>query len=150
LPRTTSSAPGRVPSAARSWQLFNAGRGGGTIASSLEPAPGGRDGKALHIVTTTPDSGLRQTVARSNSVQRAIVDAWVYVVRGTVYLAAGNGRAPAAIVHSRTVGRWERLEAVNESCPARTVVINASSPDGAEFYVAEVTMRQTFTALPCN
>ena len=47
-------------------------------------------------------------------------------------------------------GVWERLQAVNESCPGRTTVIYAASPGGAEFYVGEVTMRQTFTALPCS
>jgi tetratricopeptide (TPR) repeat protein len=146
--RTAGSTRGRVPSAARSWQLFNTNNG--TVSSVLGRAPAGRSGKALHITTTTPNSGLRQTVGRSNSVPRAIVTAWVYVVRGSVYLAAGNGRSPAATIHSRTTGRWERLETVNESCPSRTIVLNAASPGGAEFYVGEVSMRQTFTVAPCG
>jgi tetratricopeptide (TPR) repeat protein len=147
-PRTASSNAGRSPSAARSWQLFNSGAG--AIASSLEAAPSGRSGRALRVTTTTPDSGLRQIIARSNSVQRSVTTAWVYVTRGTVYLATGNGSSPAATTFSRTAGRWERLEAVNESCPGRTTVIYAASPGGADFYVADVTMRQTFTALPCS
>jgi hypothetical protein len=147
-PRTASSNPGRSPSAARSWQLFNSGDG--AVSSALETAPPGRSGRAFHVTTTTPDSGLRQIIARSNTVQRSVTTAWVYVKRGSVYLATGNGSSPAATTFSRSVGRWERLEAVNESCPARTTVIYAASPGGADFYVAEVTMRQTFTALPCS
>jgi tetratricopeptide (TPR) repeat protein len=147
-PRTGSSKAGRSPSAARSWQLLNSGAG--TVSSALESAPQGRGGRAVHVTTTTPGSGLRQIIARSNSVPRSITTAWVYVTRGTVYLATGNGSSPAATTFSRTVGRWERLEAVNESCPGRTTVIYAASPGGADFYVADVTMRQTFTALPCS
>ncbi len=147
-PRTASSNTGRVPSAARSWQLVN--NGTGAISSVLESAPAGRSGRAMHVITSTPGSGLRQIIARSNSVPRSITTAWVYVTRGTVYLATGNGNSPAATTFSRTIGRWERLEAVNESCPGRTTVIYAASPGGADFYVADVTMRQTFTALPCS
>lgn len=144
----TSTRRGLGPSAAAGWQLLNSAAT--PISSAIEAAPAGRRGNAMHIVTTTANSGLRQLVLPMNKVPRAVTTAWVYVVRGSVYLGTGSGTRPFDNVHSRTTGQWERLEAMNDSCPARVVMIYAASPGGAEFYVADVTSRQTFTAIPCN
>lgn len=128
------------------WQLVR--RGGAKVTANVERAPAGRPGRALHVVASKPDAGLRHIV-NGRPPRRANVSAWVFVRSGSVYLGTGSGSPPLPSTYSKTTGRWEKLEATNESCPARATMIYAASPGGADYYVAEVSSKQTFTALPC-
>ena len=65
-------------------------------------------------------------------------------------MGTGNGRPPVHNGVSAGTGRWEKLEAVNETCPARSIVIEAVDEEGAEFFVDEVVVRHTVAAPPCE
>ena len=90
---------------------------------------------------------MRQIV--NGAPKRANISAWVFVRRGQVYLGSGGARTPVGAV-SNTIGRWQRLETLNDTCPARFIVINAATEGGADFYVDEVTSVETIAAPPCE
>ncbi len=103
---------GRFTLGTRGWDPVESD--GGSVSVSAGRAPAGRGGRALHVVTNNADSGVRQTLV-GRPPRRAITTAWVFVRRGTVYLGTGSGRAPLPNTYSKTTGRWEKLEATNDS-----------------------------------
>lgn len=103
---------------------------------------------ALRVIASGGDSGVFQLWTKP-PVPRARTTAWVYVVRGQVYVGTGSGQPPMRNVLSAGTGRWEKLEAVSESCPADRTVVFSASPEGAEFILDEITARETLAAPPC-
>jgi hypothetical protein len=83
-------------------------------------------------------------------VPRTVTTAWVFVRRGRIYLGSGNGSEPIRNADSTTTGRWEKLEAVNQTCPVTLTVLRAYGPEGAEFLVRDVRSRPTLLAPPCD
>lgn len=140
--------PGQVPSAARQWVLVNRGRSVATshlVESTRRPGA-----KAIRVNVGAAGSGLRQIVPRANRRPRVRAAAWVRVERGTVCMGASNGRELLTNTCSTKTGVWEKLEAVNDSCPATTFSILATSAGGAEFFVDEAMARLTYAAPPCG
>lgn len=142
----TASASGTPPSAADHWNTYTPT--GRTMTRLVASSRSG--GKALHVIAPVAHSGIVQTWRNGRSAGRVRTEAWVYVVRGQIYLGSGDGRPPMANVHSSGTGRWERIAAVNDSCPASVTVLYAATPDGAEFYVDEISASPTLAAPPCE
>jgi hypothetical protein len=133
-------------SPAEFWALVN--RGSNPVTASIQRSPR-RLGRALHISASKPGSGIMQALPRENRRARVIASAWVLVSRGTVCLGSGNGSIPLTNVCSQSTGRWEKLEAMNETCPAMMVTIVAGDEGGADFIVDEVHASVTYAA-PCG
>jgi hypothetical protein len=130
------------------WMLVNGEHGG--LELFFEPSERRPAGQSLKVKTSGARSGIMQTLPKANRRPRIIASAWVYVHRGTVCLGSGNGQAPLTNVCSQSTGRWEKLEAMNESCPASMVtIISGDDRGGAEFLVDEVLARVTYQA-PCG
>lgn len=139
---------GQILSAAQSWFLLNRTRA--TAVSELVPSERRRGGTAMHVNVATAGSGLRQVWPRANRRPRVRASAWIRVDRGKVCMGTSNGKELLTNVCSTKTGTWERLEAVNESCPASVTSIFAASDGGAEFTVDEVAARLTYAAEPCG
>lgn len=142
----TQSGYGVVPSAARHWELLNPR---GTSTTRIVPSPRRPGGKALHVSVAGVSGGLRQVWPNQLSLPRARTTAWVFVTRGRVALGSGSS-APMHDAVSTTTGRWEKLEALNQSCPAAMTMLQAVTEDGAEFVVDEVSAQYTLAAPPCE
>jgi tetratricopeptide (TPR) repeat protein len=104
----------------------------------------------LRVSASRADGGIRAEWGDSDVVPRAVTSAWVFVERGRVYLGSGNGNEPIRNASSTTTGRWEKLEAVNLTCPVTMTLLGAYGPEGAEFRVREVRSRITVAAPPCG
>ena len=136
---------GTIPSPARAWEVINP-----TGVTSVRLVQSTRTGgSALEVSTTSPVSGLRQRWRRGATAPRVRTSAWVYVKRGKVSIGSGNG-APMTNAYSTAIGRWEKLEGINESCPADSTMIQAASVGGADFVVDEVTVMRTAPYPPCE
>ncbi len=125
---------GYVPSAAKQWELVNPY---GSTTTQFVPSTRRAGGKAIHVTTTREVSGLRQVWPDEKP-------------RGRVSVGSGTGQGQMANAYSKTTGQWEKLEGINEACPATTTMIQAVDPTGAEFLVDEVVVRETIAAPPCD
>jgi hypothetical protein len=103
---------------------------------------------AIHV-DAEEGGGIQQVLPRDRRRPRLRASAWVYVNRGTVCLGASNGRPPLTNVCSSKVRTWEKLEAVNDTCPATTLAVLAGSSDGADFIVDDIVARVA-VGLPCE
>jgi hypothetical protein len=85
---------------------------------------------------TPKGSGIVNVFGSStNSHNRVLASALVYVVRGQVGIAIGfDGRAGLTAFTS-TLGQWERITALNATQPATEFAIYGSDLSGSEFYV---------------
>jgi hypothetical protein len=120
------------------------------LEASIQPSMRRPAGQSLRVRAAGAGSGILQTLAPGNRRPRVIASAWVYVYRGTVCLGSGNGKMPLTNVCSQSTGRWEKLEAMNEACPALMVtIVSGKESDGADFVVDEVRARMTHRA-PCG
>ena len=127
--------------AAEEWYLWN--NLDVTTISELIPTtrPGG-SGSMLHLITGGGSCGLVQAWANTDTgPDVALVQAWVCVVRGSVMLGCGNGGNTGEDVRSTQHGEWELLEAPNGVSPANEVIVYASDPEGAEYFVDHVAVR---------
>jgi hypothetical protein len=137
---------GYAPSAAEEWELVNPS---GSTTTALVPSQRRPGGKAIHVTTTQALSGLRQRWPRSRPKKRVKTTVWVFVNRGRVSIGSGTGQGQMQNAFSTSIGRWEKLEAVNEVCPATTTQIQAGE-GGADFIVDEVSVHETMAAPPCD
>ncbi|HET7435897.1 MAG TPA: tetratricopeptide repeat protein [Thermoanaerobaculia bacterium] len=143
-PRRNNIANARFESGADRWQPIN---GATATIESSQRRPSGR---TLHVVANRADGGVQQIWPSANATPRVMTSAWVFVRRGRVYLGSGNGHVPLANATSTTTGKWERLEGVNETCPASMTILAAATADGADFLIDEVSATKTFAAPPCE
>jgi hypothetical protein len=136
---TTVTRSGRTSSISRDWQVVNVK--GGHVDARLEPASRTGEGWQLHVTANKPRSGVAQTFATKATGPRAArAEAWVYVIRGQVGLAAGPGGAMKAGVLSTGTGRWELLTAPSGRGPVtQLTVLSQGGP--AEFVVDGATAR---------
>lgn len=142
---TQSDRLGAFPSAASVWEILNER---GNVSTSLVPSSRRAGGNALHVVTTRERSGIRQRWSRENRRPRARTAAMVFVNRGRVCIGTGSGTLMQNACTTST-GRWERLEGLSESCPARITTVTAASRDGADFIIDEISARVA-EGLPCE
>jgi hypothetical protein len=136
---------GASPSAAAVWQILNER---GTVSTSLVPSPRRPGGNALHVVATRGGSGIRQAWSRQNRRPAARTTAMVFVHRGRVCIGTGSGTLMQNAC-TTTTGRWERLEGISESCPARITTLTAATANGADFVVDEISARLA-VGIPCE
>ena len=61
----------------------------------------------------------------------------MFVLRGTVGMGTGDGGNTSIDAQSTKHGQWERLVAANGVSPANELIVYATSPDGACFYVED-------------
>lgn len=122
----------------------------GDVAVEVVPSTRNPGTRALRVVAREQHAGIRQRYAALSEAPRVRASVWVYVIRGRVAMGTNSGGAPLHNVVSATTGRWERLQAVNESCPSRWITIDAADPGGAEFLVDTVEVRTTVAAPPCE
>jgi hypothetical protein len=122
----------------------------GAATLSEVPSPRNANRRAMQVTTNAANAGIRQRFAGANAPGRVRASVWVFVKRGRVGMGTGNGRLPIHNVFSTTTGRWEKLEAVNEACPARWIMIEAVDEGGAEFLIDEINVRTTVAAPPCE
>lgn len=134
-----------APSAAKQWELVNPF---GSTTTQLVPSTRRPGGKAIHVTTTRELSGLRQKW-EADSRRRVRTTVWVFVNRGRVSVGSGTGQTQMVNAVSKTTGQWEKLEGINESCPATLTQIQAADT-GADFIVDEVVVRETIAAPPCD
>jgi hypothetical protein len=146
--RKTSTTLNRARAAADFWTILNPG--GKSLSTEIVPSLRRPRGKALEVSVHATDSGIRQVFLRKNRLPRTVVTAWVLARRGTVCLGAGEGRSLRTSVCTARTGAWEKLVAVNESCPAREIVIISASPNGADFIVDQVSAEVAYAAPPCE
>jgi hypothetical protein len=135
-----------VPSAAAQWELVNPY---GSTTTTLVPSQRRPGGKAIRVTTTRELSGLRQRWPKTKPKGRVLTTVWVFVHRGRVSIGSGTGLGPMQNAFSTSTGRWEKLEATNEVCPATTTQVQAAD-GGADFIIDEVTVRETMAAPPCD
>jgi hypothetical protein len=138
---------GEAPSAAEKWTIVNAA---GETTTRVQLSTRRQHAHAIHVAATRPGGGIKYKWPAAEYANRVQSVVWVFVTRGRVSIGSGNGKPPMANAFSKTTGQWERLEAVNESCPAKMIVIQAASDDGAEFIVDSVRVRPTIGAPPCE
>jgi hypothetical protein len=142
-----ATSDGEAPAPADHWSIVNRERGTTSVAVIQSARrPGGR---SLQISSTTAESGIVQWFVAVNRRPRVFASAWVYVTRGTICLGSGNGGRPLINVCSEATGRWEKLEAMSETCPATMVTLISGTAEGADFIVDEVRARTSYTA-PCD
>ncbi|HNN90923.1 MAG TPA: hypothetical protein PKI03_01590 [Pseudomonadota bacterium] len=135
-PLTTWSASGSNEAAAAGWYLVSP-FGPATLSSehSSYLAPNGGN-KSLHVVTDRQSSGVVQVLSPLGSgPQSSVATVQVYVTRGQVGLGVGNGGNTGIGAISTTTGRWETLVVPNHSTPANEIIVYATSPGGADFYL---------------
>ncbi|MEA2464013.1 MAG: hypothetical protein QOJ98_1760 [Acidobacteriota bacterium] len=138
---------GEAPSAAEDWTILNAA---GETTTRVELSARRQRVHDIHVAATRAGGGIKYKWPAAQYASRVESVVWVYVKRGRISIGSGNGRPPMANAYSKKTGQWERLEAVNESCPAKMIVIQAASDDGAEFIVDSVRVRPTAGAPPCE
>jgi hypothetical protein len=126
------------------WTGWSQGQDGVMLARSLPstlPAPESR--RMLHVSATIDTAGVVQTFApQDTGPDRVESAAWVYVLRGEVAIGTGNGGSTGYDARTSERGRWIRLTAPNGVSPANEFIVYASSPGGAEFYVAAASVRE--------
>lgn len=129
----TVTRSGRSPSLGRDWQVVNVK--GGHVEARLEPASRTGEGWQLHVTANKPRSGVAQTFAtKATGPASARAEAWVYVIRGQVGLAAGPGGAMKAGALSTRTGQWELLTTSSAKGPVtQLTVLSQGGP--AEFVV---------------
>ena len=135
---TTAAQPvGEGPSAARGWLVRNSVAA--TTATELVSStlPQGSGGRMIRVRADRPGCGLTQVYlpASAPAPSRADFSAWVYIVRGSVRIATGDGdtRGPEAVCGQ--TGEWILVQHRNQDTTSRELMIVAGDPDGAEFYV---------------
>jgi len=138
---------GEVPSAAEEWTIVNTA---GETTTRMELSTRRQHVHAIHVAATKPGGGIKYKWPAAQYANRVQSVVWVFVKRGRVSIGSGNGKPPMANAFSKSTGKWERLEAVNESCPAKMIVVQAASEEGAEFIVDHVRVRPTVGAPPCE
>jgi len=132
----TLTAPGGAGnSAADQWTLFM--NNPGTIRTNLQPSTRPFDfTNMIHVYTTADRDGLVQVfLPYGSGPTKVIASAMVYVVRGQVGIGTGNGGGTQIDAVSTVTGAWQLIRAENHSIPANELIIYATSPGGAEFYV---------------
>jgi hypothetical protein len=142
---TRSDRHGTSPSAAFAWQTLVER---GEVSTSMMPSQRRPGGNALRVVTSREGSGIRQALPTENRQPRARTTAMVLVNRGQVCVGSGRG-IPVQNACSSDTGRWERLEGISESCPARVTAVTAATKNGADFIVDEISVRVALGA-PCE
>jgi hypothetical protein len=135
---------------ARQGRLDTRNRLAGAVWTAVNGATQQREGGALHVLAPRADSGIEIAWPANEVVPRALTTAWVFVRRGRIYLGSGNGSEPIRNADSIATGRWEKLEALNQTCPVTLTVLRAYGPEGADFLVREVRSRPTLLAPPCD
>ncbi|WP_284750665.1 hypothetical protein [Amycolatopsis sp. RTGN1] len=99
--------------------------------------------RMLHVSTTIDTAGLVQTFGAQDTGPTLVeASAWVYVLRGEVAIGTGNGGNTGYDARTSETGRWIRLSARNGAAPANEFIVYASSPGGAEFFVAATAVRE--------
>ena len=130
---------------AASWTGWTQGRQDRVMLTDLQPStlpiPGSR--RMLHVSTTIDTAGLVQMFApQDTGPVRVESAAWIYVLRGEVAIGTGNGGNTGFDARTAERARWIRLSAPNGVSPANEFIIYASSPGGAEFFVAAASVRE--------
>lgn len=141
------AGPGEAPSAAEEWTILNAA---GETTTRVELSTRRQHVHAMHVAATKPGGGIKFKWPAAQYTNRVEAAVWVFVKRGRISIGSGNGKPPMANAFSKSTGKWERLEAVNVSCPAKMIVVQAASEEGAEFIVDHVRVRPTAGAPPCE
>ena len=143
---TTAVPGGAGNSASASWTLFT--NNPGRIVTELVPStlPGGV--RMLHVITWADANGLVQVFPGStsctlNGPQHTDSGAFVFVRSGQVSIGTGNGGATGYDAHSNFNNTWEWLEAPNGVSPANELIVYASSPGGADYYVGFARVNET-------
>ncbi len=143
---TTIWLPGNpIPplSAARFWLMHTNNSPGAPVASKLVsttvPGPGGS--RMLRFRAGGNEGGLLQLLPSAPA--KVMFSAWVYVRRGRVALAATAGpEGPAAWSTKRN--EWEQLRVCTDgTVPTGFFSIYNQDPQGGEFFVDRVEIRQT-------
>ncbi len=143
---TTIWLPGNPippPSAARDWLMHSSNPPGDPVASKLVsttvPGPGGS--RMLRFRAGGNEGGLLQLLPSAPA--KLMFSAWVYVRRGRVQLAASAGAdVPAA--WSTKHNEWEQLRVCTDgTIPTGAFSIYNQDPQGGEFFVDRVEIRQT-------
>lgn len=137
---TTKSGPS--PSAARDWDVINAG---GRVTTKLKKLDGA---SVIEVVTSQAGSTLRQILAPRSQQPSVRTSVRLLVRRGQVCAGTGNRTEPNHDVCSNSTNGWQTLVSENETCPSVITWIAARSPGGAEFVVDEVSVKAV-PGYPC-
>lgn len=133
--------PAMPPSAARDW-FMHSSNDGDTVRSRLVattvPAAGGS--RMLYFRAGGNEGGVFQQL---HAPAKLMFSAWVYVRRGKVSLAAtADSSGPAAF--STKLNQWEQLRVCTDgTVPTGFFSIYNQDPEGGEFFVDRVEIRQT-------
>lgn len=131
------------PSAARDWLMHTNDPPGAPVASQLlsttVPGPGGS--RMLRFRAGGNEGGLLQQLPSAPA--KLMFSAWVYVRRGRVQLAASAG-ADVPTAWSTKRNQWEQLRVCTDgTIPTGFFSIYNQDPQGGEFFVDRVEIRQT-------
>ena len=127
------------------WSGWTQGRLDRVMLTDLRPStlPVAASRRMAHVSTTIDTAGLVQTFApQDTGPAQAEASAWVYVLRGEVAIGTGNGGNTGYDARTSETGRWIRLSARNGVSPANEFIVYASSPGGAEFFLAAAAVRE--------
>ena len=127
------------------WSGWTQGLVDRVMLTDLRPStlPGG--GVPTHGTRQHHDRhrGAGETFApQDTGPAQAEASAWVYVLRGEVAIGTGNGGNTGYDARTSETGRWIRLSARNGVSPANEFIVYASSPGGAEFFLAAAAVRE--------
>ena len=129
-------------SAAKDW-FMHSNEAGAKVSSLLTsanvPGPGGF--RMLHYIAGGAEGGVYQPLL--NAPRKLMFSAWVLVVKGHLVLQAGRADSgPAA--WSTKINQWEQLRVCTDgSVPLDMLAIYNQDPNGGEFFVDRVEVRET-------
>lgn len=143
---TTVAPGGAGSSAAADWTLFT--NTPGLITSQLMPSTLAGMTQMLYVATGGTGNGVLQVFGGSgsctaNGPAHTESGAWVYVLSGQVGLGTGDGGNTHYDAFSTTTNQWEWIQANNGVSPANELILYASSPFGARFYVGFARVNET-------
>lgn len=132
--------PPGTPSAAKDWYVHNS-NAGAAINSNLMGSTGPDGGRMLLIRTMGNEGGVFQKF-NSNGVQKVIVTAWVYVMKGQVQLGLGKDGFTSQAVMSSKMNQWEKLTIVSDGATLNNWVwVYNQAPTGGDFYIDFVEVK---------
>lgn len=99
-------------------------------------------GNLMHVKTTHGGSGIVNGQIPAGNA-RVKISAWVYAVKGKVYMGYGPTGASVVSTTSKLSCRWEKLEIVKSGSEFCSQIIFYSENGGdAEFYVGNVSIEK--------
>ncbi|HEV8692176.1 MAG TPA: hypothetical protein VGQ91_17860 [Ideonella sp.] len=134
---------GSVDSAAKNWTMHSSNQGD-KVCSTLVPsnAPYAKGSLMLKFKAGGNEGGVFQLIP-NNAGKTYMFSAWVKVSKGQVAMQS-NGGPGGPVAWSTKHGEWEELRVCTDSTGVSdSMVIYNQDPNGGQFYVDRVELRET-------